>query len=819
MTFHSAMTDLRFALRQLARSPGYATVAIVTLAVGIGVNSALFSVADSMLMRPRPGIGDASELVWVSGLEANSDRVRRLSLPEVERIRSDVPVFSGIAGIQESSFSLTTPGEPVRVRGQVVSGEFFPLLRTRFSSGRGFGPDDDRARRPVVVLSHHAWMTYFDGDPAIIGRAAVVNGASLTIVGVTEPGFNGPEHEDQQFALWIPTGMLQALLPEADWMFRSTKSQNIRTIARLAPGASAADANAGLQRLAAVINADESNATDQWTFAVQNASAGIPPGSGREITMLASLSVAVTGLVLLIACANVSNLLLSRSLTRRRELAIRLSMGAARMRLVRQLLTESVLLAAAASLLGVLLAAWSTELLLATALPLPLEIAFDWRMFAFSAAMALVTGVAFGLVPALHATKQEVATTIKDGTGGGDRRRSHLQGTFVIAQVALSLVLLVICGLFIRSLQQASRLALGFDASSSVLAVSFDLGLQRYDTSRATAVLDELETRARAMPGVEQASITNSVPLAEWGAVYIRLDPRESANAADTSHAPAMHASYFVVRPGFFSTIEIPIVRGRDFSVADGSGALPVAIVNASFADRYLGGQDVLGRRISLNGPDGPFVTIVGVTANAVTAGLRNPAQEAVYVAQRQNQKVMGLTLLVRTRGDAESIAPAVRRLIHAVAPDVPVHRVRTLDRVRDDALAEQRNGSALIGIIGLLALALATIGLYAVIVFAVRQRTREIGVRMALGARKIDVIRLFVSRGLQLTVLGIAIGVVLSLAATQFLRSMLYGVSPTDAVTLIGVTSLFLVVSVIACWVPSRRAATIDPVSAMRVE
>ena len=819
MTLHSALTDLRFAVRQLARSPGYAAVAILTLALGIGVNSALFSVADSMLMRPRPGIGDASELVWVSGIEANSDRVRRLSLPEVERIRGEVPAFSPVAGIQESSFSLSTPGEPVRVRGQVVNGEFFPLLRTRFSSGRGFGPEEDRAGTPVVVLSHHAWMTYFNGDPGIIGREAVVNGAALTVVGVTEPDFNGPEHEDQQFALWIPTGMLRVLLPEADRVFRSTRSQNIRTIARLAPEASSAEANAALQRLASVLAAEDSSTAGQWTLAVQNASAGIPPGSGREITMLTSLSVVVTGLVLLIACANVSNLLLSRSLSRRRELAIRLSMGAARSRLVRQLLTESVLLAAAASLLGVLLAAWSTELLLATALPLPLEIAFDWRMFAFSAVMAVVTGVTFGLVPALHATRQDVATTIKEDTGGGDRRRSYLQGTFVVAQVALSLVLLVICGLFVRSLQHASRLALGFDASSSVLAVSFDLGLQRYDTSRATALLDELETRARAMPGVEQASLTNSVPLAEWGAAYVHLDPRESPDAADSSHAPVIRASYFVVRPGFFGTIDIPITRGRDFSETDGSGALPVAIVNASFADRFLGGQDVLGRRISVSGPEGPFVTIVGVSANAVTAGLRNPAQEAVYVAQRQNQKVMGLTLLVRTPGDAQRIAPAVRRLIHAVAPDVPVHRVRTLDRVRDDALAEQRNGSALIGIIGLLALALATIGLYAVIVFAVRQRTKEIGVRMALGAGRVDVIRLFVSRGLRLTVLGIAIGVVLSLAASQFLRSMLYGVSPTDGVTLVGVTALFLVVSVVACWLPSRRAATIDPVTAMRVE
>jgi predicted permease len=819
MPFSSAMTDLRFAIRQLLGSPGYAAVAILTLALGIGVNSALFSVADSMFMRARPGVWDASGLVWVSGIEANSDRMRRLAYPDFERVRAEVPVFSEVAGIIRMPFALSTPGEPVRVSGQLVSSDYFSLLRTRFAEGRGFGRAEDAAGTPVIVLSHHAWLTYFGADPAIIGRQAVVNGVPLTVIGVTEAGFNGPEHEEQHFGLWVPTALLPTLLPDLVPLLRSTDGGNVRTIARLAPGATEVEANAALERLAAVIASEDSERPDQWTLAVQDASAGVPPGNGREIAQLTALSVAVTGLVLLIACANVSNLLLARSLARRRELAIRLSIGASRGRLVRQLLTESVLLAAAASVLGVVLAAWSTDLLLATALPLPLEIAVDWRIFGFSVAMALVTGIAFGLVPALHATRREVAATIKDGSSGGDQKRSQLQGTFVVAQVALSLVLLVICGLFVRSLQQASRVDLGFDASPSVLAVSFDLGLQRYDSLRATAFLDALIARARALPGVEHVSVTNAVPLAEWSGSQVHLDPRESEAAADTGNAPRVTASYFVTRPGFFNTLGIPIVRGRDFTEADAPGALPVALVNQSFASRHLAGREPIGSRISVDGPAGPFLTIIGVSADAVTSGLRNGAPDAVFVAQRQRHYEMALTLLVRSRGEAALAGAPVRRLVHALDPDVAVHRVRTLDRVRDDALAEQRNGSAVIGIIGLLALGLATIGLYAVIMFGVRQRTREIGVRMALGARQRDVVRMFVDRGLRLTLLGVAIGVVLSIGATHSLRSMLYGISPTDVTTLGSVTVLFLIISTLACWLPSRRAALVDPVTAMRVE
>ena len=453
------------------------------------------------------------------------------------------------------------------------------------------------------------------------------------------------------------------------------------------------------------------------------------------------------------------------------------------------------------------------------AVVLALEIAVDWRIFGFSVAMALVTGIAFGLVPALHATRREVAATIKDGSSGGDQKRSQLQGTFVVAQVALSLVLLVICGLFVRSLQQASRVDLGFDASPSVLAVSFDLGLQRYDSLRATAFLDALIARTRALPGVEHVSVTNAVPLAEWSGTLVHLDPRESEAAADTGNAPHVTASYFVTRPGFFNTVGIPIVRGRDFTDADAPGALPVALVNQSFASRHLAGREPIGSRISVDGPAGPFLTIIGVSADAVTSGLRNGAPDAVFVAQRQRHYEMALTLLVRSGGEAALAGAPVRRLVHALDPDVAVHRVRTLDRVRDDALAEQRNGSAVIGIIGLLALGLATIGLYAVIVFGVRQRTREIGVRMALGARQVDVVRMFVDRGLRLTLLGVAIGVVLSIGATHSLRSMLYGISPTDLTTLGSVTVLFLIISTLACWLPSRRAALVDPVTAMRVE
>jgi predicted permease len=571
---------------------------------------------------------------------------------------------------------------------------------------------------------------------------------------------------------------------------------------------------AALERIAATLAVDDSSRGAGWTLHTYDASAGLPAGAEKQILPLASLALAVTVLVLLICCANVSNLMLARALGRGREIATRLSIGASRLRVVRQLVTEAVVLALMASAVGLLLATWGTDLLIASTLPLPLDLSVDWRVFAVSASLALVTGIVFGLAPALHATRGGTGAVLRQSATGGDRRRSRLQGGLVVAQVAFSLLLLTMSGLFLRSLDKAQRIDVGFDASPQVLAVSFDLGLQRYDSVRAGAFREELTARARALPGVESVSFTTLLPLTEWSSTTV-VTQGEVGEAVSAE----LRVSSSVVAPDYFRTIGQPMVTGRDFTGEDGPSAPLVAIVSERFATRHLAGTPAIGARISMDGAAGPWRTVVGVVRDAVVQSLHAPAADGVYVPLGQ-QPSGALTLLVRTRAsDAGTLAPALRDAIRVMDPTLPVFRQLTLDQVRAAATAEQRNGATVLAIFGALALLLAAIGLHGVMLFTVRQRTREIGIRIALGATKRAVIAMFVGRGVRLTLVGGAVGVVLALGATQLLRSMLFGIAPTDAITFVAVSVLFLVVALAASWMPARRAARIDPVVAMGAE
>ena len=598
-------------------------------------------------------------------------------------------------------------------------------------------------------------------------------------------------------------------------MVTDASNSNIRAMARLRSTNDREQVGAALQRLAATIAAADTAQPRGWTLRTFDASAGLPAGAEREILPLAALALTVTGLVLLICCANVSNLMLARALARQREIATRLSIGASRWRIVRQLLTEALLLALIASVVGLLLATWGTDLLLATALPLPLDLSVDWRVFAVSAVLALTAAVLFGLAPALHATRGGTAEVLRHSATGGDSRRSRLQGGLVVAQVAFSLLLLTMSGLFLRSLDKAQRLDVGFDASRRVLAMSFDLGLQRYDSTRIERFVDEILARARAIPGVEGASMTTRVPLSEWSSAGVSI-----GSAAGGEAVSEATVSLSIVRPEYFRTIGQPLVLGRDFSETDAATAPPVAIVSERFAREHLGGKP-LGARISVLPKGETWRTVVGVVRDAVVQSLQAPADAGVYLPLRQRASAgTGLTLLVRTsQGDAGALGPSLRDAMRAMDPALPVHRLTTMDQVRAAATAEQRNGAAILAIFGALALILAAVGLHGVMLFTVRQRTREIGIRMALGATRRAVVGIFIRRGVRLTMVGGAVGIVLALGATQLLRSLLFGVAPTDAFTFLAVSLLFLVVALVASWLPARRAALVDPVTAMRAE
>jgi putative ABC transport system permease protein len=543
-------------------------------------------------------------------------------------------------------------------------------------------------------------------------------------------------------------------------------------------------------------------------------------GTDPELIPVTLLAAAVTGVVLLIACANVSNLLLGRAVSRRREIAVRLAIGAGRGRVIRQLLTESLLLGGLASGAALLLAVWGAHLVVTTMIPLPLELAPDPRVLAFSVGAALITTVLFGLVPAMHATRADVAVTLKEGAPGASARRARLQSGFVVAQVALSLVLLVTAGLFLRSLQKAQAIDVGFDPSEQVLALSFDLRMQRYTEERELEFVRQLAEGARGLPDVESVALASQVPMS--GRLIfadISLPGDEAASDATRDPGSRVMALETSITPGYFRTLRLPLVRGRDFDARDAAGAPGVAIVSAHLASRLWPGEDPLGKRLSIAGRRGPFLTTVGVAREALVAGVRERSSSTVYVPRAQRPEVADLTLLVRASGEASRLAGALRSEVRSLDPNLPVYGVKTLAQYRREHMAESRHGSTLLAVFGGLALLLASIGVYGVLAFAVSQRTREIGVRMALGAREREVVGLFLREGARRTMLGVAIGLALSVAVARLLASVFLGVTPGDAVAFAGVAGLLIAVATLACWVPARRAAKVDPMQALRYE
>jgi predicted permease len=810
--------DIEYALRQVRRAPGFTLIAVLTLALGTGANTALFSLADAVILSARPGV-NAQGLAWIVPVNERG-RPSSMSYPDYIAYRELRGVFEDVASYTTTRLAIADASGSEIVRGQVATGNLFSVLHTPMAIGRPFLPDDDRTfgTGALAVISHSLWQRRYAGGHDVIGRSLSINGQPFTIVGVATAGFNGADLEEQR-DVWVPMSMVGVAIPGT----RDPRQQSgywfLETIGRLSSGVSLSQANVAARTVAERIVQTDPQGHARMTVSVTSAEGGLPPSARGDVIPLVMLSLAVTGIILLIACANVSNLLLGRAVARRREIGIRLSLGASRWRVVRQLLVESLLLAAIGSVAGFICAVWVADYLIASAvIPVPLELDLV-RPFVFALAIAVASGVLFGLAPALHATRSDLQATVK-GVSRQAQRRSRLQGAFVIAQVALSLLLLVTAGLFLRAFDKANRLDLGFDASSSVLAMSFDLGLQNYSDARAESFIRELSARARGMPGVEQVSFTNLIPMgSRLIATVIEREADAGAARAADEHGPMANVFESTVRPGYFSTIGIPLLRGRDFSTADREGAPEVVIVSEGVAARFWPGQNPIGKRVSFGEPTGPFFTVIGVAREALTAGLEERWRSGVYRPQLQRPVTKDLTLLVRVRGDATPLAAPLRDAIHALDPSIPLQQVQTLAQYKRQKLQDRRTGSAILGVFGALALMLASIGLYGVMSFVVRQRTREIGIRIALGAVQHQVVRLFVRDGLRLTMVGLGIGLVLSLAVTRLLGAMLVGISPSDALTFGGVAMLLAAVALLACWLPSRRAARVDPMEALRLE
>jgi len=808
--------DFKYAIRQLVRTPGFTAIAVLTLAVGIGANTALFTMLEAIFVRPLPGVNADERLVWIAPHDKRRGHAVNLSYPDFVAYRN-AEVFEDAAAFDRTEFSLSTGGTPVRVRGGIVSGSFFKLIGVRMERGRGFTPEEDRTpgSHPVAVISFRMWQERLGADPGVVGRRLIVNGTPVTVVGVTPERFNGIEHEEP-LEIWMPIMMQAMAMPQNGNMLDSPNTWWLKAIGQLKPGVSFEQAKAAVATIGArIAQADSINHGDVATT-VAHISGGVTPNTGQDVLPVAVLAAAATGLILLICCANVSNMLLARAVGRRREISVRLSLGASRSRVVRQLLTEAAVLALGAGAAGLLIAQWATDLL-TRAIPVPMQVSPDRATIAFTVAAALVTGVVFSLVPSLHATRGDLASALKDSIVGRDRRRSRLQNGFVVTQLSLSLVLLVTAGMFLSSLYRSTKLDVGFEATSRVLAASFDLGLQSYTPERSTTFVDALEERVRAIPGVIDVGVTNNVPMGERRiGAGVALDPRETDGAV-TRESGDVYDN--IVRPGFFKTLGIGIVRGRDFATTDRFEGEKVAIVSEDFARRAWPNSDPIGKHISEEGPEGPFMTVIGVVREALTYGVSERRRPTVYRSQLQFPNARELTLLVRSTGDAALLTRPVTQAIHALDANLPVFGVETLAQYRRDRLSEPTLGSAMLAVVGGLALLLACVGVYSVIAFAVGQRTKEIGLRIALGAAHEQVIAMFVRQGARLIGIGLAVGLVMSGVMVSLLSASFAGIAVIDGLAFVGVAALLALVGAGASWIPARRAARVDPMVALRAE
>lgn len=808
------LADLRVGLRMLARSPGFTVTATVVIALGIGANTAVFSVVNSLLLRPLPGVEAPGELAFVYTSDFSGPIYGASSYPDVEAMRES-EIFAGVAVYSPSQFSVALDERGIRAMGEVVSADYFDVLGVRPAAGRFFHAAEAGAAvsAPVMVVSHDFWQSRLNGAPDVIGRALRVNGQTLTIVGVAPPEFRGMLR-GIRIDLWVPTSSSVVAGRE----FTNRGNRGFLTVARLDDGTTIEAVQGRLNILARRLHAeyprvwtDVANRARVLTVLPESASRVPPQVRGPVLGMVALLMV-VCGVVLLIACSNVANLLLTRASARRAEMGVRLALGATRGRIVRQLLAESVLLAAIGGVAGVLLAIWLTQSLARVQLPVPvaftLDVALDTRVVLFAAAITVLTGILFGLAPALHGSRAP-APLMREGSRSGTRTR--VRNTLVVVQVAASVVLLVGGALFLRSLLAAQRIDIGINTDNMVL-VPFDLRTENYAPERAQQFYEQLQERVAALPGVTSVTLAQRMPLgggfARRGIVVDGYARREGED---------MEVNFNVVSPGYFEAVGIDLVRGRGFTPADRVGAPEVVVVNEAFARRFWPGVNAIGKRVGLSGPDGPRAEVVGVVPDGKYRSLTEEPLPYLYYAYLQ-QPSLSMMLQVRTAIDPANLTGALREQVRALAPTLPVPDITTARSQVALATMPQRIAAAALAALGLLALAIAAIGLYGVVSYVVVQRTHEFGIRTALGAAAGDVAKMVVMQGLRLAITGVVLGSVVALLLARLLGAMLL-VSPADPLAIAAAAALLIAAAGLASWLPARRATRVDPLTALRAE
>ena len=829
------LNDLRYGVKMLWKSKGLTFVAIVSLAVGIGANSAIFSIVNSLLLRPRP-VANPEQLVQLY-VGHKDHPYETTSYPSYLDFRQRNEVFTGLAAYGIEQFKLGGANQVEQIWGEIVSGNYFDVLGVQAYRGRTFLPEEDAVpnRNPVVVISHGLWQRRFNSDPALVGQTVTLEGQAFTVVGIAPPQYTGMMR-GLSSEIWVPAMMTPLLDPSgSDARLTSRLSRWATLIGRLKPDATIEQARARFDLITKEMQAaypEEwreqrgSSMREYFVSVVPENETRVHPQMTVEVYAGAVLLFVIVNLVLAIACMNLASMLLARAVTRRSEIAVRLALGASRRRIIRQLLTESLLLSSIAGIAGILLAIWLLHLLMAFMPALPegiriaLDLQLDWHVVVYTIAVSTFTGLVFGFAPALQSSRADVSTVLKDDSSISTFRysRSRLRKSLVVAQVAFSLLLLIGAGLVLRSLEKLRPTRLGF-SSDNVVAGQIVLGERDYDRRKGHELYRNVSERVTALPGVQNVSLFEGIPGGFIGGTRRSVEIEGyKAQSGESLHLDSAFAG-----PRYFTNMNYPFVQGRDFDERDQDGAPCVAIVNEVFAGKYFGNTGAsLGKHLTLGRNEKRTCEIVGVIRDNKWQSLQTDAPPffALAVMQSDARRMM---LLVNTAGDPKNLIAPVRRVIQELDPNMPVNDVQTIAEQFSVFLYPFRLLAAVMAACGLMALLLATVGIYGVVSYSVAQRTRELGIRMALGAVRGDILKLVVGQGMIVVGYGLGSGLLLGFALTRLLTSsiveteLLFGITTTDSLTFIGVTVLLALVALAACYIPALRATKVDPVVALR--
>jgi len=810
------LQDIRDAIRVLRQSPGFIAVAVLSLGLGIGANTAIFSLIDTALFRPLP-VYQPEHLISIFTTDRKNPGNLPVSHQNYLDYRDHNQVFSGIAAFTFGQMNLTTGDEAEQVIVQVVSGNYFSVLGLRAALGRTFLPEEDQTpgSHPVVVMSHGLWERRFGSDPAIVGKTVSLNRRSFTVVGVAPAGFTGT-FVFGPADFWVPMMMHEVAQPGFEW-YDTRRGLFLFPFGRLKPRVTLQQARAAMTIQAKQLEQAYPHDNDgRGASLLPLVEARVNPNGRGQLFAVAGLLMTVVGIVLLIACANLAGILLARAAGRRKEIAIRLALGASRGRVMRLLLTESFVLSLVGGIIGLVISSWTLTLLLTQGVRLPFLVALnpelDARVLGFALALSIVTGLLFGLAPALQASKPDVVPVLKDEmvVAGGRLRGLTLRKALVVFQVALSLVALIAAGLFLRSLRRAEAVDPGFEIDK-VAMMSFDLGREGYTPERGQLFYQQAAERTASLPGASAAAIAQGPPFGGGFARSVFLEGQEATSRNGTL------VQVNIVGLRYFETMGIPLVRGRDFTEADRPDAPQVVVINQTMVDQFWKGEDPIGKRFTFFG-DQQYTEVIGVVRDSKYNTLVEDPQPFIYEPLLQNY-TPGATLHVRTVSAAATLIPTVRQAMRELDPHLTVFDARTLRGQVDRSLAPQRLNVWLLATFGLVALLLAAIGIYGVASYSVSQRTREIGIRMALGAGHGDVLRLVLQQGLVLVAIGILVGAGTALIVTRLLSGLLFGVTATDPMTFTGTALVLMAVAAIATYVPARRATLVDPLVALRYQ